>query len=313
VSALLPDLVLAVAIPWLAWAALSGRDLFRSVVVYIVFGLVMALAWVRLQAPDIALAEAAIGAGLTGALLLDAVAQLGGAEEEREWRGSWLTGAGAALATVVLAGVLLAVVWRLPEAPGGLTAEVAAAIPESGVGHPVTAVLLNFRAFDTWLEVGVLLIAVLAVLAVRQTHTLSEVPVEPVTDPVLAGAARLLVPPMVLVGGYLLWLGTHAPGGAFQSGAVLAAALVLLLLAGHRSVTALRAMGLRLLLLAGLLAFLAVAVGTLLAGDGLLVLPPRWAGTLILGVETAVTVSIALTLAVLFAGARGVRTRAGGA
>ena len=39
---------------------------------FIVFGLLMSLAWARLAAPDIGLAEAAIGAGLTGALLLDA-------------------------------------------------------------------------------------------------------------------------------------------------------------------------------------------------------------------------------------------------
>jgi hypothetical protein len=43
---------------------------------FIVFGLLMTLAWARLQAPDIALAEAAIGAGLTGALLLDALGAL---------------------------------------------------------------------------------------------------------------------------------------------------------------------------------------------------------------------------------------------
>ncbi len=56
-----------------ALAALLSRDLFRAVVMFMAFGLLMALAWVRLQAPDIALAEAAIGAGLTGVLLLDAV------------------------------------------------------------------------------------------------------------------------------------------------------------------------------------------------------------------------------------------------
>jgi uncharacterized MnhB-related membrane protein len=50
-----------------------SRDLFRAVVMFMAFGLLMALAWVRLQAPDIALAEVAIGAGLTGVLLLDAV------------------------------------------------------------------------------------------------------------------------------------------------------------------------------------------------------------------------------------------------
>ena len=48
----------------------------RAVVMFIVFGLLLTLAWARLDAPDIALAEAAIGAGLTGALLLDAVATL---------------------------------------------------------------------------------------------------------------------------------------------------------------------------------------------------------------------------------------------
>lgn len=57
-----------------AVSVLVSRSLFRAVVMFIAFGMLMALAWVRLEAPDIALAEAAIGAGLTGVLLLDAVA-----------------------------------------------------------------------------------------------------------------------------------------------------------------------------------------------------------------------------------------------
>jgi energy-converting hydrogenase B subunit D len=70
------DAVLAAALVGVGWRAVAGRGLFVSVVLYIVFGLLLALAWVRLDAPDIALAEAAIGAGLTGALLLDAVAEM---------------------------------------------------------------------------------------------------------------------------------------------------------------------------------------------------------------------------------------------
>lgn len=70
------DLLLVTALLWSAVRALTTPDLFRAVVLFIVFGLLMALAWARLDAPDIALAEAAIGAGLTGALLLDAVAHL---------------------------------------------------------------------------------------------------------------------------------------------------------------------------------------------------------------------------------------------
>ena len=70
------DVVLGLTLIWLAWRCLVSQDLFKGIVLFIAFGLLMALVWVRLQAPDIALAEAAIGAGLTGALLLSALARL---------------------------------------------------------------------------------------------------------------------------------------------------------------------------------------------------------------------------------------------
>ncbi|MGF1644170.1 MAG: Na(+)/H(+) antiporter subunit B [Thiotrichales bacterium] len=70
------DALLALALIYTAGRALVVADLFKATVLFIVFGLLMALAWTRLEAPDIALAEAAIGAGLTGALLLDAVGHL---------------------------------------------------------------------------------------------------------------------------------------------------------------------------------------------------------------------------------------------
>ena len=84
------DLSLVIGLLWLAWQALLGsqvdkevneetsEELFRAIVLFIAFGLLMSLVWVRLGAPDVALAEAAIGAGLTGALLLSALARLKG-------------------------------------------------------------------------------------------------------------------------------------------------------------------------------------------------------------------------------------------
>ena len=78
------DLLLIAALLWSAARALTTADVFRAVVLFIVFGLLMALAWARLDAPDIALAEAAIGAGLTGALLLDAVGHLRAKRREPE-------------------------------------------------------------------------------------------------------------------------------------------------------------------------------------------------------------------------------------
>lgn len=77
------DLLLVAALLLSAWRALVAPAIDRAVVLFIVFGLLMTLAWARLSAPDIALAEAAIGAGLTGALLLDALGALGRRERKK--------------------------------------------------------------------------------------------------------------------------------------------------------------------------------------------------------------------------------------
>jgi uncharacterized MnhB-related membrane protein len=70
------DGILALILLVLAWRLLRSPDLFKAVVLFISFGLMMSLAWVRLKAVDIALAEAAIGAGITGALFLTALGRL---------------------------------------------------------------------------------------------------------------------------------------------------------------------------------------------------------------------------------------------
>lgn len=77
------DSLLGLGLLWLAWRALSTPDLFKAVVLFIAFGLGLALTWARLDAPDIALAEAAIGAGLTGALMLATLARLNRADREQ--------------------------------------------------------------------------------------------------------------------------------------------------------------------------------------------------------------------------------------
>jgi len=120
------------------------------------------------------------------------------------------------------------VLLSLPAQAPGLSEHVVANLEHSGVSNPVTAVLLNFRSYDTLLEMGVLLLALLGV------WSLGGIPERRKSSPgpVLDMMSRLLVPLMILVAGYLLWVGSHAPGGAFQAGSVLAAAGVLMLLAG---------------------------------------------------------------------------------
>lgn len=75
-AALWLDAALVMTLLWVAAMALTSPDLFRAVVLFVTFGLLLSLAWARLHAPDVALAEAAIGAGLTGALMLDSIGRL---------------------------------------------------------------------------------------------------------------------------------------------------------------------------------------------------------------------------------------------
>ena len=137
------DALLAALLVALAWGALSSRDLFRSIVLFMIFGILSAMAWARLDAPDIALAEAAIGAGLTGILLLDTLGALGernrpGAGPVREtdafagW-GRWLTLRNAVLgASVFGAGVAAAAAASGLTDGEGLAAAVAESIGEAG-------------------------------------------------------------------------------------------------------------------------------------------------------------------------------------
>ena len=60
----------------LACLSLTVRDIFTAIVLYISLGLLVTLCWARLGGWDVAIAEAAIGAGLTGALLLASAKQL---------------------------------------------------------------------------------------------------------------------------------------------------------------------------------------------------------------------------------------------
>ncbi|MBN2505977.1 MAG: DUF4040 domain-containing protein [Verrucomicrobia bacterium] len=70
------DGLLPLVIVVLGWRALNDRHLFRAVIEFIALGLLIAVAWVRLRAPDVALAEAAVSSGLTGALILSALVRM---------------------------------------------------------------------------------------------------------------------------------------------------------------------------------------------------------------------------------------------
>lgn len=201
---------------------------------------------------------------------------------------------------LALAAGLGYTVLSLPDQAHGLQGAVASQLEKSGVSNPVTAVLLNFRGYDTLLEMVVLTVALLGVWSLGAQPA---VRAESIPGPVLDTLTRLLVPVLVMVAAYLLWAGAHAPGGAFQAGAVLGAAGVLLLLTGWRFPQRATGYPLRVALVAGVVAFLVVAALPLPGGRHLLEYDPTYAGVLILIIEAFATVSIGVTLAVLFFGA----------
>ena len=207
----------------------------------------------------------------------------------------------AVVLPVALAAGLGYAVLSLPEQASGLADVVANHMDNSGVSHPVTAVLLNFRGYDTFLELVVLLTALLGVWSLAP---LASQPQTVPAGPVLMALSRFLMPVMILVAGYLLWAGAHAPGGAFQAGSVLAAAGVLMLLCGHQLSPRLAGWPLRLGLMLGTVVFMAAGLAVMFGGTQFLQYPVSWAGGLILLIELAATLSIGFTLAALFAGNR---------
>lgn len=204
------------------------------------------------------------------------------------------------LLLLVLAVGLGYAVLSLPDQAVGLSDRVASNMETSGVGNPVTAVLLNFRGYDTLLEMAVLLVALLGVWSLGSAAMYLRVGPEPVLSFLVGG----LVPMMILMAGYLLWVGANAPGGAFQAGSVLAASGILLLLSSKRLPIQLMGWPLRFVLVLGLGAFIAAGMVLLSTGRMFLQYPPSLAGSLILFIETAATLSIGVTLAALFLGGK---------
>ena len=133
------ETTLAAVVLGLAIWTIAARETFAAVVGFIAYGLLLSLVWVRLDAVDVALTEAAIGGGLGGVLLLAAADRLKAAEAAAAAeRPAAVVRAGAAVLSAMLASALAAAVLLLPD-PGPTLAPVAAAnAAATGMGNPVT-------------------------------------------------------------------------------------------------------------------------------------------------------------------------------
>lgn len=298
---------LVVLIVGLAVWIILVRDSFSAVVAFIAYGLLLTLVWAQLQGIDVALTEAAIGGGLTGALLIGAASKLKSTEnaESSELPGTalkWLAAGLSAAVTVVLAVCVL----TLPEPAPTLADEVAANISSTGVGNPITAVLLAFRAMDTLLEAIVLVFALIGVWSLTPDRFWAGRPgMRQSADPngILAYIARVLPPIGIVVGLYIFWVGADYPGGKFQGATVLAAMWLLVMMAGLADAPAIGRTPLRMALVFGPLVFIGIGFLGAASAEVFLAYPIDYAKPLILVIEFALMPTLTLILGLLLLGA----------
>ncbi len=71
------DLLLLSILVLCALAAVRTRDLLGAVIIYAAYSLLMAIIWLQLGAPDVAITEAALGAGVTTILMIATISKTG--------------------------------------------------------------------------------------------------------------------------------------------------------------------------------------------------------------------------------------------
>jgi multisubunit Na+/H+ antiporter MnhB subunit len=299
---------LAVVLLLLALAvwAVQVRDAFLAIAGFVAYGLLLSLVWVRLYGIDVALTEAAIGGGLTGAMLIGAVSRLRGTEAaaraERSGAGVHIL---ALLLSLGVAATLVLCVLALPDPAPTLAPQVSENLAVTGVGNPITGVLLAFRALDTLLEAIVLVIALIGVWSLAPDRFWGGRPGlrhEADPDGILAYFARVLPPLGIVFAVYIFWAGADHPGGKFQSATILAAMWMLVLMAGLADTPRIARRGLRVGIVVGPLAFIAIGVLGLFTAGAFLAYPQEWAKPMIVVVEVALLPTLTLILGLLLAG-----------
>jgi len=262
-----------------AFAIVRTPNLFVAVMLTGIFSLLLASNFFLLDAADVALTEAAIGAGISTVLFLGALALTA----ERETAPS----SNRFIALVVVSVTILAVVYATFDKPR--FADPAAPVHQHiapwylettrdaiDIPNVVTAVLGSFRGYDTLGEVFVVYTAGIGVLFLlgKNTGRRRDKPDDAARGlrhyliPRMVG--RMLIPFILLFGFYVQFHGEYGPGGGFQAGAIVAAAIILYaLLEGENRALKVLPRGLLTGLIAGgaLLYGAVGVVGILLGGN----------------------------------------------
>lgn len=216
-----------------AVAIVRTKNLFVAVMLMGIASLLIAANFFLLDAADVALTEAAVGAGISTVLFLGALSLTSEREHSATSR--------KALSMVVVTAAALVVIYATFDKPafGSPDAPTQTYVAPwyldktrefIDIPNVVTAVLGSFRGYDTLGEVLVVFtagIGVLFLLAGGQQggRSKSNVGLSQHLIPRVVG--RLLIPFILLFGLYVQFHGEYGPGGGFQAGAIIAAAIIL--------------------------------------------------------------------------------------
>jgi multisubunit Na+/H+ antiporter MnhB subunit len=217
-----------------------------------------------------------------------------------------LTRAIAAAGAAALTATLALSVLTLPEPAPTLAPQAVANMAVTGVGNPITAVLLAFRSMDTMLEAIVLVFALVGVWSLGPDSAWGGRPgarhhVDP--NGILAYLARVLPPIGIIVGMYVFWVGADHPGGKFQGATIVAAMWLLVIMAGLADAPPISRTWVRVGLVAGPLVFIAIGLFGAATAGAFLAYPDGYAKPLIIVIELALMPTLALILALLLTGA----------
>lgn len=155
-----------------ALAAALVEDVMGSILAFAAYSLGISIIWVVLQAPDVALTEAAVGAGVMTILFLLAVANTVREPTSRifepvGWRGVVVAGAFVGVLALLLPALPVVGDPNAPVPDYRVTEYyLANAYEETGVKNAVTAVLAAYRGLDTLGEAIVVFTAAVAALVV---------------------------------------------------------------------------------------------------------------------------------------------------
>jgi multicomponent K+:H+ antiporter subunit A len=232
-SAFLPVTPLGVMAGLVLAAAALGcvvwhRERLVAIILTSVVGLVVALAFLGLSAPDLALTQLAVEV-VTTVLMLMALARLPQmSPRESSPRRRARDVALAGLVGVGVAGVALMAMTRSLDTISWYFIEHS--VPLGGGANVVNVILVDFRGYDTFGEITVLTIAALGVAAVVDGVEIRRLQAAAgsLSSPLLlVVAARWLLPVALVVSVYILLRGHNAPGGGFVAGLITAVALIL--------------------------------------------------------------------------------------